>query len=108
MILDCLGLRGADAIASLAPKRIYVTRGAAGSAVYDEGKKTDIPVAQPRRVVDPTGAGDAYAGGVLVGLSWGKSAEICGRIGAVVASLWWRSEAARPISRHAPSLRLVI
>lgn len=86
VILKCMGLRGADAIASLAPRRIFVTRGASGSAVYDEGKKSDIPVAQPCRVVDPTGAGDAYAGGVLAGLAWDKSAEICGRIGAVVAS----------------------
>ena len=86
VILECLGLHGADAITNLAPKRIYVTRGASGSAVYNEGRKTDIPAAQPRQVVDPTGAGDAYAGGVLAGLAWGKSAETCGRIGAEVAS----------------------
>ena len=44
------------------------------------------PSSSPLQVVDPTGAGDAYAGSVLAGLSWGKSAEICGRIGAVGSS----------------------
>ena len=86
VVLDCLGLRGADAIRRLRPNRIYVTRGASGSEVYADGSKSDIPIAKPRRVVDPTGAGDAYAGGALAGLAWGKPAEVCGRIGAVVSS----------------------
>ena len=86
VILRSFGLEGEDSIHKLGPKQTFVTRGASGSAVYYEGKKENIPVVQPSQVVDPTGAGDAYAGSVLAGLSWGKSPEICGRVGAVVAS----------------------
>ena len=86
VILRSFGLEGEDSIHKLGPKQTFVTRGASGSAVYYEGKKANVPVVQPLQVVDPTGAGDAYAGSVLAGLSWGKSAEICGRIGAVGSS----------------------
>ena len=86
VILRCFGLEGEDSIHKLGPKQIFVTRGASGSSVYYEGTKANVPVVQPLAVIDPTGAGDAYAGSVLAGLSWGKSAEICGRIGAVGSS----------------------
>ena len=75
VILECLGLHGANAITNLAPRRIFVTRGASGSAVYDEGKKSDIPVARPRRVVDPTGAGDAYARRCAGGTGLGQTSR---------------------------------
>ena len=86
VILECLGLDGEDEIAKIGPKRIFVTRGASGSDLYYGGGRTKLPAVQPDAVVDPTGAGDAYAGGVLAGLAWGKAPEVCGKIGAVVSS----------------------
>ena len=86
VILKCFGLKGEDEIAKLGPKTVFVTGGAAGSDVYYQGAKAHIPAVQPSRVVDPTGAGDSYAGSVMAGFSWGISPEICGRIGAVVSS----------------------
>ena len=87
VILECLGLRGADAIAELSAQTHLRDPGRIRQRWSTmKAEKSEIPVAQPRRVVDPTGAGDAYAGGVLAGLAWGKPAEVCGRIGAVVAS----------------------
>ena len=86
VILKCSGLEGEDSITKLGPKNVFVTKGTSGSDVYSEAIKATIPVVQPSQVVDPTGAGDSFAGSVLAGLSWRKSAEICGRIGAVVSS----------------------
>jgi adenosine kinase len=45
-----------------------------------------IPACKPRRVVDPTGAGDAYRAGFLVGLAEGRSLAVAGRMGSVAAS----------------------
>ncbi len=39
----------------------------------------------PAKVIDTTGAGDAYAAGFLYGLSKGLSADRCGHIGALLA-----------------------
>jgi adenosine kinase len=48
--------------------------------------KMDIPVVKPRKVEDPTGAGDAYRGGLICGLVKGKDIEQCARMGSVCAS----------------------
>ena len=86
VILECLGLDAEDGIAKIGPKRIFVTRGAGGSELYHDGRMTKLPAVPPDAIVDPTGAGDAYAGGVLAGLAWGKPPDVCGKIGAVVSS----------------------
>lgn len=45
-----------------------------------------IPIAQPRQVSDPTGAGDAYRSGLLFGLARGWDLTTSARLGATVAS----------------------
>jgi len=65
---------------------LIVTRGEAGSTVYAGGKVYDIPIAQPRRVADPTGAGDAYRAGIIKGLVHGLSPEMMGRLGSLTAA----------------------
>ena len=42
--------------------------------------------AEPTRVVDTTGAGDAYAAGFLAALTSGKPLPICGRIASIAAA----------------------
>ncbi|HVO31012.1 MAG TPA: PfkB family carbohydrate kinase, partial [bacterium] len=44
-----------------------------------------IPPAKAAKVVDPTGAGDAYRAGFVSGLVRGFSMESCGRMGSVAA-----------------------
>jgi adenosine kinase len=65
---------------------VVVTRGAKGATIYAEGKEITIPVAPPRHVEDPTGAGDAFRGGLLKGYMHGLPWEIAGRIGALTAT----------------------
>ena len=45
------------------------TRGAAGSVLYAGSAVIKIPAEKPRRVVDPTGCGDAYRAGLLYELA---------------------------------------
>jgi adenosine kinase len=65
---------------------VIVTRGEHGSTIYDATGRTDIPVAPPRQVVDPTGAGDAYRAGVLWGLLRGEPAARYGRVASLAAT----------------------
>ncbi|MBI4050823.1 MAG: carbohydrate kinase family protein [Candidatus Doudnabacteria bacterium] len=62
------------------------TLGPKGSEILAVGRKIRIGVAKPRRVVDPTGAGDTYRAGFLKGLILGYNLKVCGQLGATVAS----------------------
>lgn len=62
-------------LAELGPALITLRQGAAGSLVYerDTDRAWQVPAA-PASIVDVTGAGNAYAGGFLVG--WGEHGQI--------------------------------
>jgi len=84
MIMKATGLtRGA--ILERTPA-IVTTLGEKGSLVRTREKETPVPAVQARRVVDPTGAGDAYRAGVIKGIIMGKSLPDAARMGAVCAS----------------------
>jgi adenosine kinase len=71
---------------SIAPVTI-VTRGEQGSTVLERGKgPVDVPVAPIKALVDPTGAGDAYLGGLVFGMARKLPWPVAGRIGAVAAA----------------------
>jgi adenosine kinase len=65
---------------------IIVTLGGLGSQVSTRDGEISIPVVKPRTVEDPTGAGDAYRGGLISGLIRGKHIEQCAKMGSVCAS----------------------
>jgi adenosine kinase len=46
----------------------------------------DVPVAPIKALVDPTGAGDAYLGGLVFGMARKLPWPVAGRIGAVAAA----------------------
>jgi ribokinase len=64
---------------------VAMTLGNKGCLVTQRGKSYRIK-ASPTKVVDTTGAGDAFAAGFLYGLLKGKKMEICGKIGNWSAS----------------------
>jgi fructokinase len=72
-----------------------LTRSEAGSLIL-QGDDVVRVAAEPTRVVDTTGAGDAYAAGFLAGLTAGKSLEICGRMGSIAAAEVISHYGARP------------
>jgi adenosine kinase len=62
-----------------------MTRGEAGSLITVGSEEYEIPPAKPGKVVDPTGAGDAYRAGFLVGMKRGFSWPVVGRMAALSA-----------------------
>jgi adenosine kinase len=65
---------------------VIVTKGELGSLLSTGDREVTIPAAKPDKVVDPTGAGDAYRGGLISGLLQGKSIDLCARMGSACAS----------------------
>ena len=66
---------------------VIVTRGGSGSLIYTDGDCLEIPAATVSEVVDPTGCGDAYRGGLLYGLmnklDWATTGRIAALMGAI-------------------------
>ena len=65
---------------------LIVTRGEHGSTIHQGGTVTTVPAVTPRAIVDPTGVGDAFRGGLLKGLATGASLEVACRLGSVAAT----------------------
>ena len=65
---------------------IIVTFGENGSLIITARGETKIGVAKPSKVLDPTGAGDAYRAGLLKGLVLGRELADAARMGATSAS----------------------
>jgi adenosine kinase len=65
---------------------VITTLGELGSCVCADGCEVRIPAVKPCEVVDPTGAGDAYRGGLIKGLALGKDIEESARMGSACAS----------------------
>ena len=64
---------------------LAVTKGAEGSEISWQGKKIIIPPAKPKKILDPTGAGDAYRAGFIKGLILNWPLEKVGRLAGLVA-----------------------
>jgi sugar/nucleoside kinase (ribokinase family) len=67
-------------------RTVCVKLGSRGSIVFHDGVEYEIPIYKVK-AVDTTGAGDAYAGGFLYGLSRRWPVEMCGHLGSRVAAL---------------------
>ncbi|PIW37429.1 MAG: carbohydrate kinase family protein [Candidatus Kerfeldbacteria bacterium CG15_BIG_FIL_POST_REV_8_21_14_020_45_12] len=65
---------------------LVVTVGEKGSEMRTDEKIVKIPAANNHELKDPTGAGDAYRAGLLVGMARGLRLKHQGRLGAVAAS----------------------
>jgi len=61
--------RSAAAAGSLGPGWVVVKRGARGACAYGRGGRVDVQAVPVDTVVDPTGAGDAFAGGLVASLA---------------------------------------
>jgi sugar/nucleoside kinase (ribokinase family) len=73
-----------------------LTCGAQGSVVIGGGATHKIAAEPVDKVVDTTGAGDAYAAGFLYGLARARSLDVCGRLAGVAAAEVISHYGARP------------
>lgn len=67
-------------------KTIITTFGEKGAFIEDKGVRLGIKSAKPKKVVDPTGAGDAWRAGFLAGIEKGFDIKTCGQMGSVAGS----------------------
>jgi adenosine kinase len=66
---------------------LVITHGAQGSEIRAQGRVLQIPPAPAGHIVDPTGCGDAFRGGLLYGIAQGLDWEVCGRLGSVMGAI---------------------
>ena len=69
-----------------AAEALIVTRGEEGCSIYQKGSRTDVKAVPPSRIVDPTGVGDAFRGGLMKGLAAGAPYQTCAQLGSVAAT----------------------
>jgi adenosine kinase len=67
-------------------RALIVTKGENGSSVMTSGGQVDVPAVTPTRIVDPTGVGDAFRGGLMRGISLGLPYDVCAQMGSVAAT----------------------
>jgi adenosine kinase len=67
---------------------VQVTTHGKGDVVIEEAGRPPVrvPVADARRIADPTGVGDAFRAGFLAGLAWGLPYERCAQVGCLLAA----------------------
>ncbi len=51
-----------------------------------DGLNISVPVAQEKVIKDPTGVGDAFRAGFLMGLGWGLELQRCAEVGSLLAT----------------------
>jgi len=66
--------------------KIITTLGEKGVKFEEQSKTIVIPGYQVKKMLDPTGAGDAWRGGFVAGLLMGSSTKDCLKLGNVMAS----------------------
>ena len=65
---------------------LIVTRGENGCSIYTVADRVDVKAVAPHRIVDPTGVGDAFRGGLLKGIASGGDYRTSAQIGSVAAT----------------------
>ena len=83
MLAEKLGMTEAE-LQRLVPITV-MTRGEAGSLITVGDEKYEIPAAKCRKVVDPTGAGDAFRSGFVLGYKRKLPWPAVGRLAALTA-----------------------
>jgi adenosine kinase len=84
LIRQKTGLREADILRQ--SDALLVTRGEHGSSVFTRGTRADVSAVPPRRIVDPTGVGDAFRGGLMKGLALKLPYDVSAQLGSVAAT----------------------
>ncbi|MBA3874797.1 MAG: carbohydrate kinase family protein, partial [Anaerolineae bacterium] len=65
---------------------LIITQGKNGSHIYEHGVLTEVPAFSAIEIKDPTGAGDAFRGGLLRGMAAGLPIKLSALMGSLCAS----------------------
>jgi ribokinase len=89
----------ADALLALGPATIAVTQGAEGCLIANRSQRVHVPAFKVE-VVDTTGAGDAFMGGLSYGILQGWDFERVGIFANACAALCCTKIGARAMAKH--------
>ena len=84
VIYEKTGLSLADLSARV--ETVVITESERGSTIYSAGAAQKVAAFAPRQIADPTGAGDAYRAGMLVGMGAGLPLPLSAQVGALCAT----------------------
>ncbi len=79
--------RAADVLLSRGARAVVVTLGARGALLHDARQSLHFPARDVARVVDTTGAGDAFLGGFATALAEGRAAAEAVSFGIAASSI---------------------
>src|ERR1035441_3661854 len=96
--------RAADALLALGVRNVILTLGAQGAFVKNATTATLIPTFNAGPVVETTGAGDAFNGGLAVALAEGKDILDAARFGCAAAGLSVTRPGTAPSMPHRPEI----
>ena len=65
---------------------LIVTKGEHGSSIVTREGRSDVAAVTPRRIIDPTGVGDAFRAGLMKGIAVGLSHQQAAQMGSVAAT----------------------
>ncbi len=85
LLMERTGLSLSDIAGRLTA--LIVTRGEQGSEIYAGGTRIDIPPVKADAVLDPTGCGDAYRAGLLLGITNELGWETTGRLASLMGAI---------------------
>jgi len=85
-VLSLLKFSSSEELLHFGLKVVVITRGREGSQVISTEGSFQVPAVPPSKVVDTTGAGDAFLAGFIYGLVRGEDYQRCALMGAINAS----------------------
>lgn len=65
---------------------VVITASEHGSKIYLNGDAIDVAACEPSQIADPTGAGDAYRAGLILGMSKAFPLRLSAQVGALCAT----------------------
>ncbi len=87
-VTDLAGAKkAADVLIAKGAGAVLITLGGQGSLLHTKDSSVHIPIFNAGKVVDTTGAGDAFNGGFAAALARGESPEAAARFGSATAGI---------------------
>ncbi len=99
--------KASDMLRELGPELVIVKRGPRGAYVNSSEGCFDVPPLSPPKIVDTTGAGDAFAAGLLAGMSRGYDLSKAVTYAAAVATLKITKLGSHEIPTHDEVIRFI-
>ena len=84
LIRQKTGMGEADVLTEA--EALIITRGEHGCSIHQHSTRIDVSAVPATRIVDPTGVGDAFRGGLMKGMAAGAPYQVCAQLGSVAAT----------------------